>query len=186
MLHSQRPKEPYFVFPDIPAYKELSFKKLTSANFAQLYLLFEGNENLFTDSRFKFYDRAKEYATDLEQYGTSSPKHGGQDWLFLWDDEYAGILHLYDLSLETFAENNRRCWVGFATKPALRNKGITKKVLHYFLQYIFENYPHLTYIHSMTLKENLPAQGLLKAVGFKEDEAERMSKKHVFYVMERE
>ena len=106
--------------------------------------------------------------------------------MFLWKNEYAGIVHLYDLSLETFAENNRRCWVGFATKPALRNKGITKKVLRYFLQYIFESYPIIRYIHSMTLKENLPAHGLLKAVGFREDDAERISKKHVFYVMGRE
>ena len=185
MLHSHRPKEPYFIFPDIPAYKELSFEKLTSENSAQLYLLFESDENFFTDERFKHYEDAEEYAKYIEQYGAYSTKHSGQDWLFLWNDEYAGILHLYDLSLETFAENNQRCWVGFATKPALRNNGITKKVLRYFLQYIFENYPHLTYIHSMTLKENLPAQGLLKAVGFIEDDAERISVVHRFYMLER-
>ena len=114
-----RPKEPYFIFPDIPAYKELSFEKLTSENAAQLYMLFESDENPFTDAQFKHYDSAKEYTEHLEQYGAFSPKHGGQDWLFLWNNEFAGIVHLYDLSLETFAENNRRCWVGFATKPAL-------------------------------------------------------------------
>ncbi|MBC7743616.1 MAG: GNAT family N-acetyltransferase [Flavobacterium sp.] len=186
MQLSNRPREPYFVFPDIPAYKELSFEKLTSANFAQLYLLFESDENPFTDTQFKHYDSAKEYANNLEQYGAYSTKHGGQDCLFLWNDEYAGILHLYDLSLETFAENNRRCWVGFATKPVLRKKGITKKVLRYFIKYIFKNYPLIRYVHSMTFKENLPAQGLLKAVGFREDDAERMSMVHVFYVRERE
>ena len=180
-----RPKEPYFIFPDIPAYKELSFEKLTSENAAQLYLLFESDENPFTDAQFKLYESAKEYTEQLEQYGAFSPKHGGQDWLFLWKNEYAGILHLYDLSLETFAENNRRCWVGFATKPELRNKGVTKKVLRYFLQYIFENYPLIRYVHSMTLKENLPAQGLLKAVGFIEDDAERISVVHRFYMLER-
>ena len=180
-----RPKEPYFVFPDIPAYKELSFEKLTSENAAQLYLLFESDESPFTDAQFKHYDSAKEYTDHLEQYGAFSPKHGGQDWLFLWNDEYAGILHLYDLSLKTFAENNQRCWVGFAIKPELRKKGITKKMLRYFLHYIFENYPLIRYVHSMTLKENLPAQGLLKAVGFKEDDAERMSMVHRFYVRER-
>ena len=185
MQLSNRPNEPYFVFPDIPAYKELSSERLTSENAAQLYLLFESDENPFTDAQFKHYESAKEYTKNLEQYGAFSPKHGGQDWLFLWKNEDAGIVHLYDLSLETFAENNRRCWVGFATKPALRNKGITKKVLRFFLHYIFENYPLFRYIHSMTLKENLPAQGLLKAVGFKEDDAERMSVVHRFYVRER-
>ncbi len=75
--------------------------------------------------------------------------------------------------------------VGFATKPALRNKGITKKALRYFLKYIFKNYPFIEYIHSMTLKENTAAKALLKAVGFSEDEDERMSKVHAFYLLQR-
>ena len=179
-------KQPYFIFPNIPNYEELSFEKLTSENFQELYLMFEADNNQFTDERFKHYDQAKEYAEYLEEHGAYSAKNSVQDWLFFWKNEYAGILHLYDLSLESFAKNNRRCWVGFATRPTTRNKGITKKVLRYFLHYILENYPLISYIHSMTLKENLPAQGLLNAVGFKEDKAERMSKEHVFYVMERE
>ena len=44
------------------------------------------------------------------------------------------MLHLYDLSLETYANNNKWCWIGFAIKPELRNRGITKKVA----QIIFE------------------------------------------------
>lgn len=179
------PKEPYFVFPDIPPYEEVSFEKLTSENFQQLCLMFEADENPFTDERFKHYDKAKKYAQGIEEYGAYSPKHGGQDWLFLWKNKYAGVLHLYDLSLETFAENNRRCWIGFATKPAIRNKGITKKALQYFLQYIFRNYPLIKYIHAMTLKENVPAEALLRSVGFKEDEEERMSEVHGFYVLEK-
>ena len=53
MQLSDRPKEPYFIFPDIGAYKELSFEKLTSVNSAQLYLLFECDENPFTDAQFE-------------------------------------------------------------------------------------------------------------------------------------
>ena len=178
-------KKPYFIFPDIPAYEELTFEKLTSENFKQLFLMFEADENPFIDERFKHYEQAKEYAEYLEQYGAYSAKHGGQDWLFSWKNEYAGILHLYDLSLETFAENNRRCWIGFAIKPSMRNKGITRKVVQNFVQYIFKNYPLIKYVHSMTLKENFAAQGLLNAVGFEEDEAERLGKEYKFYVRER-
>ncbi|MGZ8557404.1 MAG: hypothetical protein ACXWWC_03685 [Chitinophagaceae bacterium] len=65
---------------------------------------------------------AEKYANDLEKYGRFSSKHGSQDWLFKWKEEYALILHLYDLSLETFAENKRRWWIGSATKPSLRKK----------------------------------------------------------------
>ena len=147
--------------------------------------MFEADENPFIDERFKHYEQAKEYAEYLEQYGANSAKHGGQDWLFSWKNEYAGILHLYDLSLETFAENNRRCWIGFAIKPSMRNKGITRKVVQYFVQFIFTNYPLIQYVHSMTLKENFVAQGLLKALGFEEDEAERLGKEYKFYVRER-
>jgi RimJ/RimL family protein N-acetyltransferase len=179
------PKEPYFVFEDIPPYEEFLFEKLTSKNFEQLYQMFESDESSFTDARFKDYAKAALYARHLKEYGVYLPKHGSQDWLYLLNGKYAGVFHLYDLSLETFAENNKRCWIGFATKPALRNKGITKKALRYFLKYIFKDYPFIEYIHSMTLKENTAAKALLKAVGFSEDEDERMSKVHAFYLLQR-
>lgn len=176
-------KEPYFVFPDIAPCEDFSFEKLTSKNFEQLYQMFEADESPFTDKRFKNFAQAAVYANNLEEYGTKLPKHGSQDWLYLLQGKYAGVLHLYDLSLETFDENNKRCWIGFATKPALRNKGITKNVLQYFLQYIFENYPFIKYIHSMTLKENIAAKALLRSVGFSEDEDERMSQVHAYYCL---
>ena len=178
----QQSKEPYFVFPDVVPYKELSYEKLTSANFEQLYMLFQTDNCSFTDERFKNYKKAEEYADYLEKNGAYSPKHGGQDWLYLWKNDYAGILHLYDLSLETFAENNRRCWIGFATKPALRNKGITKKAVWYFIQYIQKSLPFIQSIHAMTLKENIASTALLKSVGFYED-GERMSEEHSFFLL---
>ena len=158
---------------------------MTTENFQQLYLLFEGDDSPFTDKRFKQYDSAKLYASELEKYGRFSPKHGSQDWLFKWKDEYAGILHLYDLSLETFAENNKRCWIGFATKPSLRKKGITKKVVSHFINYIFQYFPEINFIHAMTLKENIAAEALLFSLGFKRDEEERLSKNHNFYLLEK-
>ena len=172
----------YFDFPDIPSDSKFSFEKLSPENFSQLYLLFENDDSLFTDERFKHYDTALEYANDLEKYGKSSPKHGSQDWLFIWKGEYAGILHLYDRSLETFGENNKRCWLGFATKPSLREKGLTKKVLYLFISYILEAYSEIEYIHAMTLKGNNNAEALLLTSGFEKDETERNSKKHNFYL----
>jgi RimJ/RimL family protein N-acetyltransferase len=178
-------KTPYFVFPGIPAKGELSFEKLSSENFHRFYDMFKSDESPFTDERFKDYEQAKEYVQYIEQYGTVLPKQGLQDWLFLWEGQYAGVLHLYDLSLETFAENDKRCWVGFATKPVLRNKGITKKAFHHFVHYIFEQYPNIKYIHSMTLKENLAAQALLRSLHFKEDMAERLEQEYAFYILQK-
>ena len=177
--------KPYFDFPDIENTDEFSFEKLTTENFQQLYLLFENDDSLFTDERFKKYNTAEQYAIDLDKYGRYSPKHGSQDWLFKWKGEYAGVLHLYDLSLETFAENNKQCWIGFATKPSLRRKGITKKIVSYFINYIFRDYSEISYIHAMTLRGNIAAEPLLFSVGFTKNEVERISKKHNFYVLER-
>ena len=175
----------FFEFPDIKSCGEFSFEKLTTDNFQQLYLLFEGDDSPFTDKRFKQYASAEKYANDFEKYGRFSPKHGSQDWLFKWKDEYAGILHLYDLSLETFAENNKRCWIGFATKPSLRKKRITKRAVSCFVNYIYKNCPEIKYVHSMTLKGNVAAEALLFSIGFKKDEEERLSKNHNFYLLEK-
>lgn len=175
----------YFDFPDIKSIDNFSFEKLTTENFQQLYLLFEGDDSVFTDDRFKHHVSAREYANYLEKYGRFSPKHGSQDWFFKWKKEYAGILHLYDLSLETFAENNKRCWIGFATKPALRKKGITKSAVSLFIHYIFNNYPEIIYIHAMCLKGNVAAEKLLFSARFQKDEEERLSKKHNFFILEK-
>lgn len=176
---------PYFVFPDISSNEELGFEKLSLRNFEQLYQMFRDDKNSFTDARFKNYEGAKNFANDLEQYRAYSPKHGGQDWLYLYKGEYAGVLHLYDISLESFNENNRRCWIGFATTPGMRNLGITKKVVSYFIKYIFENYPLIKYLHSMTSHNNLASQALLKSVGFKQDPDDGISEEMSFYLLER-
>ncbi|HRO44166.1 MAG TPA: hypothetical protein PL009_15135 [Flavipsychrobacter sp.] len=112
----QPASKPLFFFPDIPDSQAYRFEKLTTENFSQLYLMFEGDDSPFTDHQFKTYSGVKEYAQFRETYGAYSAKHGGQDWLFQLraSGQYAGILHLYDLSLETFFDNNKRCWIGFA------------------------------------------------------------------------
>jgi RimJ/RimL family protein N-acetyltransferase len=156
--------KPHFHFPDIP---------------------YSNDDSPFVDERFKHYDTALQYANDLAKYGRSSPKHGSQDWLFKWRGDYAGILHLYDRSLETFGENNKRSWIGFATTPSLRQKGITKKAVCHFLSYIQDFYPDILYIHAMTIKGNITAEALLYSIGFKKDDEERNSKRHNFYLLEK-
>ena len=178
--------KPYFSFPDIPDYKGYSFEKLNIENFKQLYLLFEDDDSNFVDERFKVYKEAKDYATYVTVCGAHSPKHGCQDWFFkLPGEEYVGIIHLYDLSLETFAQNNRRAWIGFATKNKFRNNGITTEVIQYFISYIFASYPAINFIHTMTFKENVFAKKLLTKVGFSKDIEERASKIHEFYLLSR-
>jgi RimJ/RimL family protein N-acetyltransferase len=178
-------KKHYFNFPDIADCCNVAFEKLKTANFHELYLLFKDDLSSFIDGAFKDYHKAKEYATFLEEHGAHLSTHGSQDWLFKYDNQYAGILHLYDLSLETFADNNQRCWIGFATSSSYRNKGITKKILNHFISYIFNNYPTVNYLHAMTLKENRIAQRLLHSIGFKIETRESTSTQDVFYILVR-
>lgn len=174
-----------FSFPDVPCAGELSFEKLNTENFEQLYLLFENDSSSFVDERFKTHDGAKEYARYLEVCGAYTAKHGGQDWLFQWSGEYAGILHLYDLSLETFAQNHKRAWIGFATKEKFRKQHITMKAVQYFINYVFQFYPAIDFIHAMTMKGNDASINFLLKCGFQKDPAERLSKEHEFFILTR-
>lgn len=176
---------PYFDFPELPPFGKFSFEPLTTDNAAQLYLLFEDDNSPFTDERFRTYDGVMEYAGAQERWGRFSPKHGGQDWFFKRGDEYIGILHLYDLSLETWNDNHRRCWIGFGIKPAHRQKGIAKEVVTHFIASIWTLFPHMQYIHCMTDPQNFPSKALMLSLGFRQDDTERLSDRYCFFLLER-
>ena len=119
-------------------------------------------------------------------YGAYSPKHGGQDWLLkLASGEYTGILHLYDLSLETFAQNHKRAWIGFATNEKFRKQNLTSKAVQHFINYIFKFYPVIDFIQAMTMKENEASIRFLLKCGFQKDLAERISKERAFFILTR-
>ncbi len=176
----------FFSFSEIPPFKNFSFEKLTEQNFEQLYLLFEGDSSPFVDERFKSYEGAKEHARFISICGAFSPKHGCQDWLFKLNNEYAGILHLYDLSRETFADHHKQAWIGFATAEKYRKSGVSFRAVNYFINYIFDNYKVIDSIYSMTLHENKIARAFIKKCGFALDEADRLSKDHTFFVRKRD
>lgn len=175
----------YFGFPDMEDVNNFSFEKLTAENYQILVCLFSNDDSPFTEDAFKHDDTAKKYAVFIDQHGARYPKHGCQDWFFKIGNKYTGILHLYDLSLETFNDNHRRCWIGFAVAPEMRRQGIAQKVVTHFIDYILNNYPGIHYIHAMTMQNNLPARELLQKTGFKEDNAERIQDKYSFYLMTR-
>lgn len=84
-------KKPFFTFPEIKTNGEFSFGKLTMQNFEQLYRMFESDDNIFTDERFKSHEGAKIYAEDRVRYAALSAKHAGQDWFFYWQNNIAGM-----------------------------------------------------------------------------------------------
>ena len=178
-------EKPFFTFPDIKPTGEFSFEKLTMQNFEQLCKMFENDDNIFTDERFKSHEGAKMYVEDRIRYAALSAKHAGQDWFFYKQNNIAGILHLYDLSLETCNDNDKRCWVGFAIKPELRNKGITKKAAQIFIDYVFKNYHFIKYIHAIVENDNKVSQNLLSSLNFKRDLATENAESYHYYVYQR-
>lgn len=179
--------KPHFLFPEISTTDEYLFEKLSPKNFQQLYLLFESDSSTFVDERFKTYNEAKEYAQYISVCGAYMPKHGCQDWLLkLKNGDYASVIHLYDLSLETFGQNHKRAWIGFATKESFRKQNITSKAVTHFINYIFRSYPAIDFIHAMTNKENKAAINFLLKCGFLTDIEERLSKNHAFFILSRQ
>jgi hypothetical protein len=53
------------------------------------------------------------------------------------------------------------------------------------MQYIFENYALIKYIHVITEENNTASHALLNSLHFKRDFEERYSKEHLFYLYER-
>ena len=178
-------KQPYFEFIDIPDFGHIHFERLNSKNAIEFFHLFQFDDNKYIDERFKNFDTAIAYCQQLEDYYLYAPKHAGQDWLWKIEEDYAGVLHLYDLSKETFAQNHKRCWVGFATKNFYRNKGTSSEVFRHFIQHLFNAYRFIDFIHAMTLKENNIAQNFLLKNGFQKDLTERISTKHSFFIQSR-
>lgn len=175
-----------FTFPEVPSLHDVVFERLTQQNAVELYRLFQADLSPFVDGRFKDLSKATEYATYLERCGAYTAKHGSADWLFRFKDgDYIGVLHLYDLSLETFAQNHKRAWIGFATKEEYRRAGLTSKVVRHFIKTVFDYYPAIDFIHAMTDKKNGATANFLGKCGFLFDPAERLSKKHDFYLFTR-
>lgn len=179
-------KKPHFTFPEIPPAGDIVFEKLTGKNAAHLLDLFKNDDSPFVDERFKDADEAADYARYLTQCGAYSAKYGSADWLFRFKDgKYIGVLHLYDLSLETFAQNHKRAWIGFATGEEFRRQGITTKIVRHFVQAVFDYYPVIDYVHAMTDKVNIATANFLKKCGFLFDSTERMSEEDDFFILTR-
>ncbi len=179
-------KTEIFSFPAISGLDDISFERLRRHNATELYQLFKNDDSPFINEQFKDVKEVFDYAKYLDLCGGYTAKHGSADWLFRFNKgSYIGVLHLYDLSLETFGQNHKRAWIGFATKDEFRRQGITSKVVRHFIQAILNYYPQIDFIHAMTDKNNRGTALFLKACGFLHDPVERLSKDDDFFIFSR-
>jgi RimJ/RimL family protein N-acetyltransferase len=136
-------------------------------NFEQLYKLFKEDQNPFVLKNFKNLQEARLYAEDRVQ-AEKRPKQAGCDWLVkIKPDIYAGILHLYDLSIET---NAHSCCIGIVIAEYFREQGIATEAIKHLLKYIFNHFEQINTVIVYTKPENFKMVRLLKKLNFSPSE----------------
>ncbi|GAB4404125.1 MAG: hypothetical protein OHK0039_04120 [Bacteroidia bacterium] len=158
---------PHFVFPRMQASATLSYEPLDDLNEGAVYDMFHDDPSPFVQADFKDRHALSEYVDALMYYHRYSPKRGGQDWLLRHREAgcYVGLIHLYDLSRETFADAHRKCTIGFALRADYRGRGLGAESAQHLLDYIRAHFDMIV-VRSYTDHRNIPAQRLLESLGF--------------------
>ncbi|MBC8111946.1 MAG: GNAT family N-acetyltransferase [Verrucomicrobia bacterium] len=176
-------------FPEInlPATQNLDFEALTFENTHQIYRMFRWDWNLFVSAKFKSRTGANLYAAFQLEKARFSKQHGACDWFFKTKTgEFAGMLHLYDLSQETFADRHKRCTIGFATTRKFRSKGLTTEAVNQLLRHLFEHL-EMQMVLSYTKRNNKKAIAFLEKLGFaNNDQAYTLTGKFRYFEITRE
>lgn len=153
-------KQHYF-FPFLTSSQHLEYKQLNEENYHCLFELFQADKSPYIDERFKDLKEAKQYAKNSVE-ATFSAKHGGCDFLIkLKDSEtYIGVLHLFDLSLETFADKHLNASIGFAIAEPYRHQYYATEAVRQLIDYV-QNALKRPYILAYTHPENEAANDFL-------------------------
>lgn len=131
--------------------------------------MFSKDPNEFIIPEFKEEKYWQKYVDWQLNLAPFSPKHGAQDWLLKLKEtgEYVGLLHLYELSLETFMQNHQRCHVGIVIKSGQRRKYLASEALSNLMNYASEEMTR-NLIVARTEHGNLASQNMLLALDFED------------------
>ncbi|MEM1328799.1 MAG: GNAT family N-acetyltransferase [Bacteroidota bacterium] len=163
----KRNRTPHFPFVNLPPTERLVFEMLTEDNMMVIYELFKDDENPFVEKYYKDEKLLKE-CMDIQLYQQRfSAKRGACDWLMKLKETqtYVGLLNLYNLSLEDFNDNHKKCMIGFSTSAAFRRKGYTQEAVLGLMEHIAVHYQR-NIIRAYAKKDNLASKGLLQKIGF--------------------
>lgn len=150
----------YFDFKDMAPSKNLTYEKLSSANSYLIHSLFAKDTNPYINPDFKVKEKAEQY-TDYVIKSAFSFKRAGCDFFFKVGENYAGVLHLYDMSLETIdGKHNTSCCIGYTTVAKFREQGLTTEAVRHLLNYVYSSF-EIDTIYAYTGQENLASNLLL-------------------------
>jgi RimJ/RimL family protein N-acetyltransferase len=152
-------------FPLLPPSERLAYEPLSEANAHVLVALFEQDKSHFIDKRFKNIATAKQYATESVSM-LYMAKHGGCDFLIQQKSNgtYIGILHLFDLSLETFNDNHLRATIGFAIAASFRSQYFATEAVKHLIDYV-QNTLQRPHILAYTHPKNEAANDFMLSLG---------------------
>jgi RimJ/RimL family protein N-acetyltransferase len=163
-------KKQYFDYPPIQPSERLYYEFLTKGNVIHLYNMFRNDANQFVDERFKLKTKVDVYAGFVTNEMRYFAKNAGCDWLIFSkkDNPPVGVLHLFDLTTETFNDINKRCSIGFAIAEKYRRKYFATEAIIHLLNYIFANF-EVEHVLAYTFKLNIAANLLLTGLKFENE-----------------
>lgn len=164
----RRGQTPLWQF-DLPDSERLAFAPLSMRNYRVLHRLFAHEANPFFRDYYTDTAALRDYAFGQMYYGRFSGKHGVHDWFIRSrrDRRYVGILHLFDLSLETYRNSHQTCTIGFAVAEGYRRQGIAREAAAHLLRFLFGE-GGMRRVRAFAYPDNAPSQALLRSLGFVE------------------
>lgn len=154
---------------EIPTTERLSYDLVTADNFLNILDLFKEDEHPYVSESYKDVKKLKEYFVNMEKMRQTRSKYAGQEWLIFHraDQRFIGIISLYDLSTETFNDNDQRCTLGFAINAPYRRNGYGEEAVKAIIDYAKNQMGRHIFL-AYTSDSNTASKRLLNKLGFQD------------------
>ncbi len=167
MSDFQQTNKQIHYFPLLSNSERLDYELLTVENSQTLVELFEQDTSPYVDSRFKNKKKAEYYATEWQcKTETLSTEDGSCNFLIKLKntETYIGVLYLFDLRTQTFADNHLRATIGFAIAAPFRKQRYATETVKHLIDYV-QNVLKKPNILAYTHPKNEAANHFLLSLG---------------------
>jgi RimJ/RimL family protein N-acetyltransferase len=161
-------KKPLWLFPKLLPSSDLTFERLTFDNRDTVLRMFSADPNPFVSEDFKTAEPLYLYVANHWICAPYSPKNGAADWIIRANGEAAGLLHLYDVSRETWGLNNRRCCIGYTIAEKFRGSGLAQNAVRALQTYAFSRLDMLVLL-AIPDRRNERSIRFLQRLGYQEN-----------------
>lgn len=182
LMHVFRHRSPAITMPLLPPSERLHYELLSEVNEAEMLAMFADDPSPYVQRDFKHADSLSHYVDHLLTYSRYSAKRAGCDWLLRHraNGHYLGVLHLYDLSQETFFNYHRKCTLGFAIRASARRQGFASEAVRHLLAFLRRELHQMRAL-AYTHHDNQASQALLRHLGFVGTPADQYIGNYAYY-----